>query len=571
MSPLRFRSLFLVPLVVLTCAAPAHAAATRTEVPVFTNSPVTSVAESVVRVKIPLPASVGNTAPADCDWLSYLRFRDKNGPAKSADADKILIAQPGVLEGAGAFDSVARNTIVQAAAQGRHIEFWALDRRSNCLEDPIGLDAGRDAKDAHVAIDYYYRNKRINGRTFAGYPKNDQIKWVQNLGLEQTVRDQYDLMVEELPNAALRKQKVLCGGHSLGGVLTAFFAQWDFDHNPATKGDAGFNQCAGYFALDTQISTKLPGMAQAQAVPSQLVDLVDFGYDIVKAGLELGIIPRTLSAPAVINSETMNLLAIAGLSARNAPDAESDLADAIPSSFNADSTYRLLFSKNYATFFKGSPTVKDFRFTNGAALGGLLDDNSEPLAFLQTSLGFLSGGKVVEKTFPVPADLVKTPGWERLAQFVGNERKVIFDETGPLYTWLNYNQIDGTIAKAKDGTPFTTPAKEVTDLGELARSFSEHPLDFTEHFFPTKMVTDIALASSPQVGKYVVHPEGIKANPTITLVAGDGILAGLPTDGTFGTVVTAPGYQHLDVLTAAAVQNNGQPEPVSTALATFTK
>lgn len=571
MSPLRFRTLLIVAVVVLACAAPAQAEQSRTETPVVTSSPVTSVAESVVRVKIPLPDSVG-PHPADCDWLSYLRFRDAKGPAKSTDADKILIAQPGVLEGAGAFDSVARNTIAQAAAQGRHIEFWALDRRSNCLEDLTGLKAGLAAKNAHVAVDYYYRNKKIDGRTFAGYPTNDDVRWLQNIGLEQTVRDQYDLMVEELPDATVRRQKALCGGHSLGGVLTAFFAEWDFDHDPATKADAGFNQCSGYFALDTQISTSLPGSAQAQAVPSQMVQDVDLGPEVVKAGLELGIIPRTLSGPAVINSETMNLLAIAGLSARLAPGTQSDLADSVPSTFNTDTTYRVLFSKDYATFFKGSPTVKDFRITNAAALGALLDDNSEPLAFLQSSVGFFSGGRIADKTFPVPSDLVKIPGLERLAQFVGTEKKAIPDEPGgPLYTWLNYDQIDGNVAKSKDGTPFTTPAKEVTDVGELARSLAEHPLDFTEHFFPTKMITDIALASSPQIGKDAVHPEGIKANPTITLLAGDGILAGTPTDGIFGTVVTAPGYQHLDVLTAAAHQNDGKPEPVSTALADFTK
>src|SRR4051794_15097033 len=159
MPPLRLRTLLLVPVVILACAAPAQAGEPRTEMPVVTNSPVTSVAESVVRVKIPLPDSAG-PHPAECDWLSYLRFRDVKGPAKSKDADRILIAQPGILEGAGAFDSVARNTIAQAAAQGRHIEFWALDRRSNCLEDHTGLDAGRIARNAHVAVDYYYRNKK---------------------------------------------------------------------------------------------------------------------------------------------------------------------------------------------------------------------------------------------------------------------------------------------------------------------------------------------------------------------------------------------------------------------------
>ena len=569
MSPTRFRALLPAFAVVLACASPAAAEESRTEAPVVTSSPVTSVAESVVRVKVPLPASAG-ARPAACDWLSYLRFRHVDGPAESADADRILIAQPGVLEGAGAFDSVARNTIVRAAAQGRHLEFWALDRRSNCLEDRTGVLAGLAAEDARTAVDYYYRGKEIDGRTFAGYPSNDQVAWLQNVGLEQTVRDQYDLMVRELPDAAVRKEKVLCGGHSLGGIITAFFAQWDFDHDPATKDDAGFNQCSGYFALDTRIGTALPGTAQARAVPTDTTPGIDLGPEFVELGLKLGFIPRTLSAPAVINSETMNLLAITGLSADLDPDGQSDLAAYIPAGPNTEDTYRLLFSKDYATFFRGSPTVRDFRITNAGVLGALLDDNSQPLAFMQASVGFFSGGRLADKSFPVPGDLVKTPGFEGLAKLVGTEKKAIPDEpNGPLYTWLDYDRLDETVARSADGTPFTTPAKEVTSISELARSLAEHPLDFTEHFFPTRLVTDIALASSPQVAEDAVHPEGVKANPTITLLAGDGILAGTPTDDVFGTLVIAPGYQHIDVLTAAATQNDGEPEPVSTALADF--
>jgi hypothetical protein len=189
---------------------PAAAAATppqdvtRTETPVVSHSPVTSVLESVVRVRIPLPASAG-PHPADCDWLAYLRYRDASGPARSADADKILIAQPGILEGAGAFDSVARNTVARAAAEGKHIEFWALDRRSNCLEDHTGIDAGLAAGDVHPAIDYYYHHAVENGRTFAGFAGSDSLGWLANVGIAQTVRDEYDLMTEELPDQALRK------------------------------------------------------------------------------------------------------------------------------------------------------------------------------------------------------------------------------------------------------------------------------------------------------------------------------------------------------------------------------
>jgi hypothetical protein len=563
-----------VPLTVLAASALAAGAlagpvsareAGRSETPVPSGSPVTDVVESAVRVKVPLPASAG-PHPEACDWLSYLRFRHEDGPAEPARADRILVAQPGILEGAGAFDSVARNTVSAAAKRGKHIEFWALDRRSNCLEDRTGLQAGLRAKDVHLAVDYYYRQKEVDGRKFAGYQSNDQVKWLQNVGLEQTVRDQYDLMVHELPDQAARKQKMLCGGHSLGGVLTAYFAEWDFDGNHATTGDAGYNQCSGYFALDTRIAKGLPGMGGE--VPEDWVPLVEFGAGAVQAGLETGVIPRALSAPAVVNTETMNLLGIAGLAANLDPDGVSDLAAYVPSGFNQDMTYRLLFSKDYPTFLKGSPTVKDFRFTNAAALGGLLDDNSQPLAFMQASVGFWDGGRIVDKEFPAPNNLDGL-GLGGLSRLLGKEKKAIPDEPGgPLYTWRNYDRVgapDDPVYKSKDGTPFTSAGKEVTDIAELARSLSEHPLDFTEHYFPTKMVTDIALAGAPGIADDAVHEGGIAANPILNLEAGDGLGFSDPQPGD----VVAPGYQHLDVLTASAVQNGGEPEPVSTALAAF--
>ncbi|MFD0902059.1 hypothetical protein [Actinomadura sediminis] len=548
-------------------AAPPPAAARapgRTETPVPSSSPVTDVEESVVRVRVPLPESAG-PRPERCDWLSYLRYRHADGPAAPADADRILVAQPGIFAGAGSFDGLARNTVHRAAENGDHIEFWALDRRSNCLEDRTGVRAGLAAGDVRLAVDYYYRQKEIDGRTFAGYRTNEQVEWLQHVGLEQTVRDQYDLLVRELPDRGLRKRKVMCGGHSLGGVLTAYFAMWDFDGDPATTADAGHGQCGGYFALDTRIDTGVLGM---EGFPADMVPLVEFGAGVVRLGLAAGVIPRALSAPAVVNTETMNLLAIAGLAARLDPEGVSDLATRVPSSFNTDTTFRLLFSKDYPTFAAGSPSVRDFRFTNAAALGGLLDDNSQPLAFMQASVGFWDGGKIVDKEFPAPNDLDGL-GLGGLAALVGTEKKAIPDSPhGPLYTWRNFDLVgvpDDPGYESRHGGPFTTAAKEVTDIGQLARSLSEHPLDFTEHYFPTKLITDIALADAPGIADDAVHTGGIDANPTLNLQAGDGLAARDPRPGD----VVAPGYQHLDVLTAAAVQNGGRPEPISQNLAVF--
>ncbi|BEK88886.1 hypothetical protein [Nocardia seriolae] len=258
----------------LSAGSPAagadNGAPDRAETAVHTGSSITSVTESVVRVHIPLPDSVGRH-PAECDWLSYLRYRDAAGPADSADADRVLVAQPGILEGAGAFDSVARNTVAAAARDGRHLEFWALARRSNCLSDHSGVRAGADAHDYDVAIDYYYGHRPVDGHTFAGFADNAQLSWLAGVGIEQTVSDQYRLMVHELPDPGVRQRKTLCGGHSLGGVVTAFFADSDFDGHP------GYQQCSGYFALDTAISTSLSMLSGLPPLSAILPDPLGLG------------------------------------------------------------------------------------------------------------------------------------------------------------------------------------------------------------------------------------------------------------------------------------------------------
>ncbi|MEJ3750137.1 hypothetical protein WEI85_43620 [Actinomycetes bacterium KLBMP 9797] len=557
----------------ITAAPAASAVGEREETPVPSNSPVTDVVETAVRVKIPLPATAGSRPP-ECDWLSYLRYRHAGGPDESAEADKVLIAQPGVLEGAGAFDAVARNTVSVAAAGGQFVEFWALDRRSNCLEDNRGIRAGLAAGNARMAVDYYYRGAAVDGRRFAGYLGNDQVTFLQHVGLEQTMRDQFDLLAAELPDQQLRKEKVVCGGHSLGGVLTAFFASWDFDGDPATLEDAGFNQCSGYFALDSQISTSLPDIAGSQMmVPAGMTPDPNLGFTVVQAGLRAGAIPRTLSGPAVINAETMNVLTLAGLAALVAPDEGSTLVADLPRNVNLDVTMRLLLSKNVFTFLSGSPQAGDFRLTNGAVLGALMDDNSQPLGFLQTSVGFFAGGRIVDKEFPLPRNASDIPVLSGLAGMFGKEPRAIPDEpNGPLYVWRNYDEVgpdDDPVPNAADGTPFTTAGKEVTDLQQLARSMAEQPLDFTEDYFPTKIITDIQQSSAAEVSRNAVHQDGITANPTITLIAGDGLRGSGAPPPPFGETVVAAGYQHLDVLTADATQNDGRPEPVSTSLARF--
>src|SRR3954453_7870349 len=165
----RARAVAAAALTVLVLTTGSAAGATRTEQRVRSAAPDAGrVAESYVRIRAPLPASAG-AHPEACDWLGYLRFRDVNGPRRAGDADAIVTAMPGFLSGAAPLDQLARNFVRRMSDRGKHVEFWALDRRANCLEDHTGIDAAARARDANVAYVYYWRGKAIHGHTFAGW------------------------------------------------------------------------------------------------------------------------------------------------------------------------------------------------------------------------------------------------------------------------------------------------------------------------------------------------------------------------------------------------------------------
>ncbi|WP_328393452.1 hypothetical protein [Nocardia sp. NBC_00416] len=518
-----------------------------------------SVVSSKVTLAVPLPPNSPPHPPA-CDTLSYLRWRSADGPPSSADADRVLVAQPGVFEGAGAFDSIARNTVSRAAELGKHIEFWALDRRSNCLEDHTGIHTALRTGSFDAATDYYFRGAEVAGHRFAGFAEGDATAWLRDQGLAQTLRDEYDVLRIEFPDQVVRKQKVMCGGHSLGGFITGYFAGWDFDGDPETTDDAGYNQCSGYFALDTTIQAglSLRGL-QVPELPAPVGGLVE------GVSLQLETALPVLRLPAVINPETTNLLALAGLAARLSPDGVNDLVRRLPDNPNIRATLRTLLSQDAAMFATGRPDVRQLNATNEAVLGAILDDNSQPLGFLQASLGFPGGGPVGPKSFPVPDELARSPLAMGMFGDASKASPTIYDPS-TVYRWVDYDDTAGLTAP--DTRPYTGPGSEVTAIAELARSLSEPPLDFTEWYFPTRLALDVQQTSAPSFAHHHIHSDGVDRNPILTFRTSGGIPvadSGSPQD----EVVQLPGYNHLDVLTAAARQNDGRPEVVSTRLADF--
>src|SRR4051794_22779266 len=539
--------------VALTSAAGA-APKTRTEQRVKSAAPDAGrVAESYVRVHAPLPSSVG-APPEACDWLGYLRFRDVNGPRRATDADAIVTAMPGFLSGAAPLDQLARNFVRRMSDRGKHVEFWALDRRANCLEDHTGIDAAARARDANVAYDYYWRGKAIDGHTFAGWKTASQARWLDSMGLAQTVRDWYSVLTKEIPDRSVRRRKVFCGGHSLGGPITTAFAGWDFDGNPATKADAGYEQCAGFFGLDTSLG----GEASSSPGAASAVQAASAGSPFVGAP---PFTPETLQIPDVF-----------GVGAFFQPQ-RTNLIEQLPHTRDIDLSQRVLFSRDAANFATGSPSIRDFHLTNEVALAGVFDDNSEPITILRASVGTTEGGPVAQKNFPGASTALTNNDFTMIPS----------DTKTPLYRWRNYDKMAGAPKQVNDaGQPYTSAKSEKSDLHQLARVTFEAPADFAEQYFPTRLFGDSIDADGGDRSGSLANfrYDGVAKRPAFLIQAGDSesnsganprttSRGKAPNSNRLSGAVTLPGYNHTDVTAAAWRQNGGRSDGSSTALSDF--
>lgn len=516
-----------------------------------------------MKVYEPLPKGDG-PHPARCDWVGYLRFRHRGGPAKPSHADAVFMSMPGIFAGASMHDQVGRNTVRRAAKRGKDVEYWALDRRANCLEDHRGIKAAAKHHRAKLAFDYYWGDRRVRGHRFGGFKTEDQAAFLKHVGLAQTVRDEFSVLRTGIPKLSVRRRKVFCGGHSLGGPITTAFVDWDLDGKAKTKRDAGFRQCAGFFGQDTSLGFSGGGGGIGPAV----------------------LLAEASGASPYINAppftpETIQVIGPLGVGAYYRPQGTKVIKQ-IPHTTNIDFSQRFLFSRNAVNFATDSPSIRDFHLTNQLTLGGIFDDNSSPITILRTSVGTVVGGPVAQKDFPTPADLSAFPD---ISPTLANNGYTMIPTAphGPLYRWRNYDRMHGAPHQVNDlGQRFTSARSEVASVHDLAREVATSPADFAEQYFPTRIVTDVSAAENGDRSGNLSHMiyNGVAKRPAFLIDAGDssensgakpakGSNAPPPNGRKLSGVVTLPGYNHIDVVNAAWRQNNGRPEQASARLLGF--
>lgn len=373
------------------------------------------------------------STPAEYNKVRVVRYRVDSDPPRPARA--IAVLMPGFLGGAGSYDPMAR-AIVRRSTNEDAYEAWAIDRRSNLLEDHQGLDVAEVKKNPEIAMRYYFEAEPAEEKTFAGFLGQSQVDFASEWGLATTIGDLRKVI--ELVPAADRKSRVFLVGHSLGASIAEEYAAWDFD------GSAGYSELAGLVLIDG-ISRQ-----EGDAAPT----ITEQEYHEGTAGGPAGFNPPGLDAI----EKTTRYIALPILNLDVYPMAATVAMRAMWSPNEiVDDPYR---NKAFQTLL-ALPEVP--KFTNRAAMGFAFDNASNGVTFAAVSCGEGAGGPITE--------------------YDGIFGKLTHpSDPKATYTWVEYD---------------ATPTREHTSLDDISRSWVDGPgLDFAEWYFPARLSLDTQAAAT---------------------------------------------------------------------------
>ena len=177
--------------------------------------------QRVTAERLEIPGYSEEHTPEALNRALFVRYSlPKSGKAKA-----VIVLMPGFLGGATNFDRLARNIV----SLNPSLEVWAVDRRSNQLEDHSVLSQAYRQRDPMSAWAYHIRDA---GKAGGFKPLEAQdVAFMGYWGLQVHLED----LRRVVQLARGYGQRVILGGHSLGAVMVSLYAGWDFDGTPGYK------------------------------------------------------------------------------------------------------------------------------------------------------------------------------------------------------------------------------------------------------------------------------------------------------------------------------------------------
>jgi hypothetical protein len=467
--------------------------------------------------------------------LGYLRYRSADGPQDALAADAILVIQPGNLAAPHSLDGVARGVIASAAERGLAVEFWALARRTEGLDDAHGILAALDSGEPDLALSYYLGGGEVGGRTFAGLRNGADMSFLSEFGFSRVVNDTFELLSREIPDPALRQQRVFLGGHSGGASVIAAFGSWDFDGTP------GHEMCRALIALDTPMDCdfglRSNDALRALAAPWTLV--AGLAYPLAVGALRNRRFPVIPGRLVTLVSYVNRLL---GLYAFLTPDTETALLRRIRdllAGTEFERPFQIMLRALYSTSFRqaltGKPDPLGYRMTSLAEFGTWLGSGFAPNP-ARIGIGSLEG-PLGTRDFPAPAWLWRIPLVRSITRFAfGDSPLARPTDRNHLYRWSSSSARDFAVARS------------------AARMMAGGPRSAFEPYHATRFLVDQLFALiGARTGDLaqIKHERGMRATPLLSIFQSHVPLAPrIPFMNVGEAHVIPGGYSHVDVVAA---------------------
>jgi pimeloyl-ACP methyl ester carboxylesterase len=187
------------------------------------NAPLPNPAdlERVQAERLEIPGFPETHTPEALNKAHFVRY----SLPRQEKARAVIVLMPGFLGGVANFDRLARTVVSRDAT----LEVWAVDRRSNALEDHRVLNEAFTKRDPMIAWRYHIRDL---GKPEGFKPlEPSAVKYMGYWGLQVHLED-WRRVVQLARGYG---ERVILGGHSLGASLVSMYAGWDFDGTPGHR------------------------------------------------------------------------------------------------------------------------------------------------------------------------------------------------------------------------------------------------------------------------------------------------------------------------------------------------
>lgn len=417
--------------------------------------------------------------------------------------DAIVVLVPGFEGGASTFAVLAESLARRAKSESSVVvEVWAVDRRSNQLEDTAGLDLAEQEQDPSLGLDFLFGDDlglemnetleaELNRRAIF-YDTGEDLAFMAQWTTLVHSQD-IDAVVEEARSTA-RNANVFLGGHSAGTGFTARYAATDFNLDGGDP-EPGYAKVRGLVMLEGG-----GGNLLSQGPTEDQLDRIEARFDGGLYGAVQSQEPRCIdgATACTLETELVDCAAFENTSCTEPVNAYSVVAGLLSPQLLAVSEVAALEGD-----LQGDTGISILQ----ADQNGIEGNNAVSQVPELAALTLLLGTEPATSVALIGLFLDDDGAAAAAASFVATSLGTVGDTVDGVRTWLNYGDpMPASVLTDNGPKPTDTTGRwgvevESTDLeGHMMPTFYQGQTNFSDWYYPSSglsVVSGMGLDTTP--------------------------------------------------------------------------